>query len=283
MDADEAPVGETGERGASDRGAIHLEVQDLEIERGGRSLFHGLSCSFRRGEISVVLGGSGSGKSTLLRMICCLLQPDLGEIWFDSDTELVSLSEREAKNFRRHIGMMFQGGALLDALSVFDNLALPLREHTAQSEAEIRVEVHKVFASVDLQDVDELLPGELSGGMLKRAALARALILRPELLLCDEPVSGLDPVTVGRVEALLTRLNRELGITVILTSHHIESTLRIADWIVLLADGEAISGTPAELAASSDPRVSDFLAGYPASIDPSRGRHASSEGRGEQA
>jgi phospholipid/cholesterol/gamma-HCH transport system ATP-binding protein len=157
--------------------------------------------------------------------------------------------------------MMFQGGALLNSVSVFDNVALPLREHTELGEAEIRAQVHTIFQAVDLEGVDELLPGQLSGGMTKRAALARALVLRPRLLLCDEPFSGLDPATVRRVEALLLGVNERFGATLILTSHHVESTLRIASHVVVLAEGRAVEGAPGEVRASAEPAVREFFTG----------------------
>jgi phospholipid/cholesterol/gamma-HCH transport system ATP-binding protein len=178
--------------------------------------------------------------------------------------------------------MMFQRGALLDSMSVYDNVALPVREHTAKREEDIGTEVHRMFESVGLKDVDHLLPGELSGGMMKRAALARALILAPSVLLCDEPFSGLDPATVRRVEALLVRVNRQLDVTMVITSHDIGSTFRMADHVVLLLDGGSISATPAELRTSGDPRVVAFLAEETPDVPPGyatiRAAGASSEG-----
>lgn len=239
---------------------IHIEVQDLWLTRGNRRVFEGLSCVFPRSQISVVLGASGQGKSTLLRMIACLGKPESGEIWVDGETELTCMPEHQAKVFRRHIGMMFQGGALLDSMTVFDNVALPLREHTDMTETEIGHEVQKCFQSVGLDNVDALLPGELSGGMMRRAALARALILKPGILLCDEPFSGLDPGTVRLVESLLVNVNKRLGITMIITSHHIRSTLRMAGWTVLLTGGRAISSPPLELRNNENPHVREFFA-----------------------
>ncbi len=238
---------------------VHVAVRDLRFDRGMRTVFRGLSCGFPRGRISVVLGASGSGKSTLLRVIACLEKPDAGEVWIGGETELTGLSERQAKPFRRTVGMMFQGGALLDSMTVYDNAALPLREHTGKSEAEIERQVHEVFEAVGLRDVDALLPGQLSGGMVKRAALARALVLRPELLLCDEPFSGLDPSTQRLVEDLLMGVNRSFGVSMVITSHHIGSTLRMADHVVLLVEGQAVSGSPAELQGSRDQRVMRFF------------------------
>jgi phospholipid/cholesterol/gamma-HCH transport system ATP-binding protein len=155
--------------------------------------------------------------------------------------------------------MLFQGGALLDAMTVFDNVALPLRERRDLPEPRIREEVHRVFDAVGLEAVDALLPGELSGGMVKRAGLARALIERPDLLLCDEPFSGLDPPTVRRIEDLLLRVNQRTGSTLVLTSHHVDSTRRIADHLVMLLDGRAVSGRVDEVVRAGDPRIEEFF------------------------
>ena len=236
----------------------HVDVLNLRLRLGGREVFDGLSCRFPAGCITVVLGASGVGKSTLLRTIGCLQKPDWGDIWV-GDQEITCMPESQARRFRRRIGMLFQGGALLDSMTVFDNVALPLREHTRKSEEEIRELVQRSFESVGLKDVDELLPGQLSGGMVKRAGLSRAMILEPQILLCDEPLSGLDPVTGRLIEGLLVEVNRRLRITMIVTSHHVPSTLRMADHVVFLVDGTALCGSPAELARSTDPRISGFL------------------------
>ncbi len=238
---------------------VHVEIRDLRFARGTRTVFRGLSCRFPRDRISVVLGASGAGKSTLLRVIACLEKPDAGEVWIEGRTEVTALPERKARAFRRTVGMMFQSGALLDSMSVFDNAALPLREHTRKSEAEIREEVRRIFDAVGLEDVEGLLPGQLSGGMVKRAALARALIFQPELLLCDEPFSGLDPTTQRLVEDLLVEVNRKFGVTMIITSHHIGSTVRMADHVVLLTEGTAVEGRPEELRRNTDARVVRFF------------------------
>jgi phospholipid/cholesterol/gamma-HCH transport system ATP-binding protein len=237
---------------------VHVDVRQLRFARGERAVFDDLSCRFPKGGISVVLGGSGSGKTTLLRMLAGLEQPDGGEIRVDGQ-ELTRLSQAETRRYRRKVGMMFQRGALLDSMSVHDNVALPLREHTRKPEPEIHDEVERVFSSVGLEGVGRLLPGQLSGGMLKRAALARAIVMAPELLLCDEPLSGLDPATVELVEELLVDVNRSLHVSMIIASHHIRSTLSIADHIVVLTERRAISGTPEEILASPDPRVTAFF------------------------
>ena len=178
------------------------------------------------------------------------------------------MPESQAKRFRRRIGMLFQGGALLDSLTVLDNVALPLREHTSLGESQISDEVHRQFDAVGLKDVDHLLPGQLSGGMSKRAALARAMIMEPEILLCDEPFSGLDPVAVRVIEALLTGLNRRTGVTLLVTSHHMGSTMRMADQVIFLVDGAAVCGPTAEIQRSIDPRITTFIkAAGPEPID----------------
>ena len=236
----------------------HVDVISVRLTFGERKVFDGLSCRFPQGRISVILGASGIGKSCLLKLIACLMRPQYGDIWIGDD-EITCMREREARRLRHKLGMMFQGGALLDSMTVFDNVALPLREHTKHSEAEIAVRVAQQFDAVGLKSVNHLLPGELSGGMKKRVALARAMITEPEILLVDEPFSGLDPPTVRLIERLLADVNERTGITMILTNHHIGSTFRIADEIVFLADGASICGTPDQLQKSIDPRIRNFL------------------------
>ncbi len=227
---------------------------------GARKVFDSLSCGFPSGRISVILGGSGSGKSTILRLIGGLIRPNAGKIIVDGE-DITTLSERGLYQVRQKLGMMFQGGALLDSYTVFDNLALPLRERRKQrlSENAIAAEVHSTLQAVGVQDVDALLPGQLSGGMLRRVALARAILRRPLILMCDEPFSGLDPVSIKRIESLLVRINREFGITLIVVSHHIPSTMRMADHVLLLLKDRAVEGSPADLRQSKDPDVLDFL------------------------
>ena len=236
----------------------HVAFTDVHMEFDGRVVHQSLSCAFARGKISVILGGSGSGKSTLLRLIGGLVQPTAGRIEV-AGRDITRMSEAELFAARSRLGMLFQGGALLDSLTVFDNLALPLREHAVASEPEIPGRVREQLASVGLDDVEDLLPGQLSGGMLRRAALARAMILRPEILLCDEPFSGLDPISLKRIESLLAGINRRLGTTMIVVSHHIASTVRLADQVLLLLPGRAVSGPPAELQASPDAEVAGFF------------------------
>jgi phospholipid/cholesterol/gamma-HCH transport system ATP-binding protein len=257
----------------------HVSFEDVDMQFDGRVVFDGLRCSFARGRISVILGGSGSGKSTLLRLIGGLVQPTAGRIEV-AGRDITRLSEAELFSVRARLGMLFQGGALLDSLTVFDNLALPLREHRAIPDADIAARVHEQLRSVGLDDVDGLLPGQLSGGMLRRAALARAMILRPEILLCDEPFSGLDPLSVKRIESLLAGINRRLGTTVIVVSHHIASTVRLAHQVLLLLPGRSVSGPPDVLRSSADPAIAGFFdEDVPDDEQDSEPRRAASPGR----
>lgn len=236
----------------------HVEFEDVALSFGQRSVFEGLHCAFPRSRITVVMGGSGLGKSTLLRLLGGLQQPDRGRIRVAGE-EIVGLGEMALGQMRRQLGMLFQNGALLDSLTIFENVALPLREHERLTEDEIEHRVRGRLQAVGLRDVDELLPKELSGGMLRRAALARAIVMEPSIVLCDEPFSGLDPPNVSRIEALLRDLNRELGLTLIVTSHHMASSLRMADQLLLLQEGGCVSGSPRELAGSRDSAIADFI------------------------
>ncbi len=244
---------------------VPVRFSDVDMAFGNRQVLRGFSGAFPRGRISMILGGSGSGKTTVLRLVGGLVHPQHGRIVVCGH-DISRLSEREMYGVREKIGMMFQGGALLDSMTVFDNLAFPLREHTSMSEAQIAEEVHAQLAAVGLADVDALLPGQLSGGMVKRAALARAIISKPEVLLCDEPFSGLDPISVKRIEALLQRINEQLGSTMLVSSHHIPSTLRMADQVVLLRREGAIISPPDDLLRSTDPWVAEF---FNEQVDPS--------------
>jgi len=237
---------------------FRIAFDGVSLKRGGRAIFDELSCGFPRGWISVVLGGSGAGKSTLIRMIGGLQRPDSGSVRV-AGQDITGLSERELFEVRDRIGMLFQGGALLDSMTVAENVALPLREHTRLSEMDIEAEVDRRLVAVGLAGDGDLYPRELSGGMSRRAALARAIVMDPEILLVDEPFSGLDPINVRRIEALLVDLNRHLDLTLIVTSHHMASSLRMADRLVFMVDGIAIAGSPSDLLESEDERIREFL------------------------
>jgi len=225
---------------------------------GNRPVFNSLTCGFPYGRISVILGGSGSGKTTILRLIGGLIHPDSGSVVIDGQV-ITRLSWRNLNRARRKLGMMFQGGALLDSYTVFDNVALPLREQRSHNEQEIADKVHAILKAVDVADADSLLPGQLSGGMLRRVALARAIIRKPDVLLCDEPFSGLDPISIRRMESLLIEINQQFGMTMIVVSHDIHSTLRMADHVLLILGGRVIQGTPAQMRKSEDPEVVEFF------------------------
>ncbi len=233
-------------------------LDHVDMDFGDRSVFSSLSCGFPRGRISVILGGSGSGKTTILRLIGGLVHPESGAVLVDGQ-DITRLSWCALNVVRRKLGMMFQGGALLDSYTVFDNVALPLREQRGRSRQEIADEVHAILKAVDVADADNLLPGQLSGGMLRRVALARAIIRRPAVLLCDEPFSGLDPLSIRRMESLLIEINRQFGMTMIVVSHDIHSTLRMADHVLLILGGRVLQGTPAELRHSEDAEAVEFF------------------------
>lgn len=235
----------------------HVVLEDVHLRFGKKRVFRGLSCGFPRGGISILMGGSGSGKSTVLRVIGRLQRVDRGRVVVAAE-DVTTLPESRLRPMRQRIGMMFQGGALLDSLSVYDNVALPLREERVPSDR-IDAEVRRLLDAVELPDAGPLRPSQLSGGMVKRAALARALVGEPEILLCDEPFSGLDPVNVRRIEALLVDLTGRLGMTLVMASHHIASSRRMARQIVFLQDGGAIVGTPSEIESSTDRRIADFF------------------------
>jgi phospholipid/cholesterol/gamma-HCH transport system ATP-binding protein len=236
----------------------HVEMRGVRMAFGRRRVFESLTCVFPRGGISVVLGASGSGKSTILRLIGGLIRPQEGEVRVDGE-DVTRMSDQGLLVVRKKLGMLFQGGALLDSYTVFENLALPLRETSRLSQAEIAEEVHGALKAVGMADVDELLPGQLSGGMLRRVALARAIIRRPVILLCDEPFSGLDPVSSKRIEGMLKGLNEKYGITLIVVSHHIPSTMRMADRVLLLLENRAAEGRPEELRRGADKEAAEYL------------------------
>jgi phospholipid/cholesterol/gamma-HCH transport system ATP-binding protein len=251
-------MSEGGFMGEGETQDFLVALDGVHLTLGHRSIFRALSCGFPRGKVSVVLGGSGSGKSTLLRMIGGLQRPDSGSVRL-ADRDITQLSERELYKIRNRVGMLFQGGALVDSMTVFENAALPLCEHTSLSESDIDAEVNRRLSAVGLSEAADLYPRQLSGGMVRRAALARAIVMDPEILLVDEPFSGLDPINVRRIEALLCELNRKLSLTLIVTSHHMASALRMADRLVFMVDGGAISGPTRDMLDSDDTRVAEFL------------------------
>jgi phospholipid/cholesterol/gamma-HCH transport system ATP-binding protein len=236
----------------------HVALENVRVAFGPRVVFEQLDCRFPRGRISVLMGGSGSGKSTILRVIGGLVRPVHGHVWVAGE-DVTRLSERGLNRVRRRLGMLFQGSALFDSLSVAENVALPLRERRELSRQEIAAEVQRRLADVGLEDSGGLMPAQLSGGMQRRVGLARAIVSSPEILLCDEPFSGLDPLNVRRIEALLVDLNRRYGHTLIVTSHHVPSTRRMAQQVVFVREGRAVAGSPAELERGPDPGIAEFF------------------------
>ncbi|CAI2301152.1 phospholipid ABC transporter ATP-binding protein MlaF [Vibrio parahaemolyticus] len=238
-----------------------VTVNNLTFSRGNRTIFDGIDLHVPEGKVTAIMGPSGIGKTTLLRLIGGQLYPEQGEIWFDGDN-IPTLSRKKLYNARKKMSMLFQSGALFTDLNVFDNVAFPLREHTNLSEDLIRTMVLLKLEAVGLRGAAQLMPSELSGGMARRAALARAIALDPDLIMFDEPFVGQDPITMGVLVELIKDLNQALGLTSIVVSHDVPEVMSIADWVYLLADGKIIAfGTPEELSQNPDPRVLQFLQG----------------------
>ncbi|WP_394249425.1 phospholipid ABC transporter ATP-binding protein MlaF [Vibrio profundi] len=238
-----------------------VKVNNLSFSRGNRTIFDNVSLQVPRGKITAIMGPSGIGKTTLLRLIGGQILPESGEIWFDGEN-IPSLSRRKLYRARKKMSMLFQSGALFTDLNVFDNVAFPLREHTELSEELIRSIVLLKLEAVGLRGAAQLMPSELSGGMARRAALARAIALDPNLIMYDEPFVGQDPITMGVLVELIRNLNQALGLTSVVVSHDVPEVMSIADWVYLLADGKVIaSGSPQELRDNPDPRVQQFLQG----------------------
>ncbi|HCE2154285.1 TPA: phospholipid ABC transporter ATP-binding protein MlaF [Vibrio parahaemolyticus] len=238
-----------------------VTVNNLTFSRGNRTIFDGIDLHVPEGKVTAIMGPSGIGKTTLLRLIGGQLYPEQGEIWFDGDN-IPTLSRKKLYNARKKMSMLFQSGALFTDLNVFDNVAFPLREHTNLAEDLIRTMVLLKLEAVGLRGAAQLMPSELSGGMARRAALARAIALDPDLIMFDEPFVGQDPITMGVLVELIKDLNQALGLTSIVVSHDVPEVMSIADWVYLLADGKIIAfGTPEELSQNPDPRVQQFLQG----------------------
>lgn len=239
-----------------------VQLSDVRIDRGGRTILRDVSLDVPRGSITAVLGPSGTGKSTLLAALTGELRPVSGQVrLFGQD---IPQGNRALLEMRKNIGVLLQGNGLLTDLSVADNVALPLRTHTRLPEPLIRRIVELKLNAVGLRNAAEAWPRELSGGMARRVALARAIALDPPLMIYDEPLTGLDRIAAGIILSLIKRLNDTLGLTSVIVSHHVPETLPIADQVVVLANGgQVFAGTPAELEASPDPLVRQFLRGEP--------------------
>jgi len=238
-----------------------ISLSDVHKSFNGLSVLHGVSFDVKTGETLCVIGGSGCGKTVVLKLVIGLLRPDQGRVLFDG-RDLAEVPPKEMAKLRTRFGMVFQGGALFDSLTVGENVAFPLREHTDLDEEAIRERVAQKLALVGLVDVEEKKPAELSGGMKKRVALARAAVLNPEVLLYDEPTTGLDPVMADVINELVIRTRDTLKTTSIVVTHDMTSAYKVADRIAMLHEGHVIiDGTPAEVRGTRDPVVRQFIEG----------------------
>ncbi len=238
-----------------------VHIRDLSFSRGDRLIFDRVNIRIRRGQVTAIMGPSGCGKTTLLRFIGGQLRPDSGEVWVDGQN-VPTLSRDDLFKLRARMGMLFQSGALFSDLTVHENVAFPLRAHTQLSESLIHDIVLMKLESVGLRGAEQLMPAELSGGMARRAALARAIALDPHLIMYDEPFAGQDPMVMGVLVRLIRTLREALDLTSVIVSHDVNETLSIADYIYVLANGAVVGeGSPEQLRASESPFIQQFLNG----------------------
>ena len=241
--------------------AYAAELKDVTFKRGERAIFKDINITIPKGKITAIMGPSGCGKTTLLRLIAAQLLPNQGEVWLNGKN-LPTLSRGDLFHMRKQMGVLFQSGALFTDLDVFENVAFPLRVHTKLPEEMIRDIVLMKLQAVGLRGAIELMPDELSGGMMRRVALARAIALDPQILLYDEPFAGQDPIAMGVLVRLIRQLNDALGITSIVVSHDIAETASIADYIYVVGEAQVLGqGEPAELLDSDNPRIRQFMKG----------------------
>lgn len=240
---------------------VVISVKNLTKSFGNRRILNGITLDIYQGETLVVMGGSGCGKSTFLRHLIGSIRPDSGEVWmFGKD--IAHASETEMDEIRKKFGMLFQSGALFDSLTVGENIALPLREHTKLDENVIKIMVRMKLELVGLRGFENLMPAQLSGGMKKRVGLARAIVMDPKIIFYDEPTAGLDPVMTGVVDKLTIDLTRRMHITSVVVTHDMNSVFRIADRIVMLHQGNVLEiGTPEEIRRSKNPILQQFVSG----------------------
>jgi phospholipid/cholesterol/gamma-HCH transport system ATP-binding protein len=240
-----------------------VELRDLTFGYGERTIVDNISLSVPRGRVTALMGASGGGKTTLLRLIGGQVRAQHGALLFDGQ-DVTCMNQDALYTARRRMGMLFQFGALFTDMSVYDNVAFPLREHTQLPETLVRDIVLMKLHAVGLRGARDLMPAELSGGMARRVALARAIALDPELVMYDEPFSGLDPISLGTAARLIRQLNDTLGLTSIIVSHELEQTFAIADHVVVLANGKvAIEGTPQDVRDSQDPLIQQYVQALP--------------------
>ena len=236
-----------------------ISLRNLRVSYSGREILHGVNFDVQRGETLVILGGSGSGKSTLLRTLVGLELPSSGEVWI-AGKNFAAISNAERDEIRKKLGMSFQGGALFGSMTVGENVGLPLREHTKLEEPTIEIMVRLKLDQVGLSGFEDYFPSQLSGGMKKRAAVARALAMDPEILFFDEPSAGLDPIIAAGIDQLILELKKAFHMTIIVVTHELASAYLIADRMVLINKGEVIaSGTVQQMQLSTQPKVRQFL------------------------
>lgn len=236
-----------------------LSVRQLRVNYGEREILHGITFDVKMGETLVILGGSGSGKSTLLRTLVGLERPTSGEIWINGKN-LATVSEEELYEIRKKTGMSFQGGALFGSMTVGENVALPLREHTQLEDSTIEIMLRLKLEQVGLTGFEYHMPSQLSGGMKKRAAVARALAMDPQVLFFDEPSAGLDPIIAAGIDQLILELKKAFRMTIVVVTHELASAFLIADRMVLIDKGNIVAiGTTEEMRTSTQPRVRQFL------------------------
>jgi phospholipid/cholesterol/gamma-HCH transport system ATP-binding protein len=240
-----------------------IEIQNLEFYRGNRAIFKGVSLNIQKGKVTAILGPSGTGKTTLLHLIGGLIRPHAGEVHVLKEN-VNTMGSKKIFKLRQKMGMLFQSGALFTDLSVYDNVAFPLREHTCLPESMIRSIVMMKLQAVGLRGAMNLMPSQLSGGMSRRAALARAVSLDPQIMMYDEPFTGQDPISMGVVVKLVRLLNDALKLTSVIVSHDVQEVLSIADYVYIIAGGKVIGeGSPSEILKSKNPEVEQFIHGRP--------------------
>ncbi|MCP4474672.1 MAG: ATP-binding cassette domain-containing protein [Gammaproteobacteria bacterium] len=240
-----------------------VEIQGLTFSREQRPIFRGVDIAIPEGKITAIMGPSGTGKTTLLKLIGAQLLPDSGSVMFDGDN-IHQLSRRRLYHVRRKMGMLFQSGALFTDISVFDNVAFPIRQQTRLDERMVRHLVLMKLEAVGLRGARDLMPSELSGGMARRVALARAIALDPKVVMYDEPFTGQDPISMAVLVKLIKTLNETMGITSIIVSHDVAETASIADKVYLLSEGRVVAdGAPEALTQSDLPEVKQFMQGLP--------------------
>lgn len=240
-----------------------IEVRHLRKSFGGKVVLEDVSFVVERGTVCVVMGGSGSGKSTILRHLIGAHKPDAGAIYLDGE-DITCLPEHELQRVRRKFGMLFQGGALLNSLTVGENVALPIRHHTDLPAETIEIMVKLKLELVGLRDAEHLKPSQISGGMQKRVSLARAIALDPKIVFYDEPSAGLDPIVTGVIDTLMVDLTKKMQITSLVVTHDMTSAFRIADQMIMLHRGRIVAaGTPEDMRQSDNPLVQQFITGSP--------------------